>query len=138
MLRLVYMRLARLMAQATRVQMDPAPVDLEQQFSLLLGRRVLHNIRKTEARPTWTSVIDVLMAITGQDANHAAKDFRRIKEQYPEVNPAWVSFKFTGKGQKNTPVADARGIVESGRAKKNSNTQIQKGWKSVCFTRHCQ
>ena len=109
------------MAQATRVQMDPAPVDLEQHLSSLFGRRIPHNIRKTEARPTQISVIDVLMAITGQDANHAAKDFRRIKEQYPEVNPAWVSFKFPGKGQKNTPVADARGIVESGRTKKTNN-----------------
>ena len=49
--------------------------------------------------------------------NDAARDFRRAKEQYPEVNPTWVNFKFPGRGQKNTPVADVRGIVESGRTK---------------------
>ena len=91
--------------------MDLAPAELGHQLAVLLGRHGPQNIRKTDGNPPRISVIDVVMAITGQDANHAARDFRRVKEQYPEVNPTWVNFKFSGRGQKNTPVADVRGIV---------------------------
>ena len=98
------------MAQATRVQMV---ADLEQ-LSALLGRRV-QKIRKTDEDPPRVAIIDVVMVITGQGAKNSARAFARVAGQYPEVSPTRSDFKFPGRGQKNTPVADVRGIVESGR-----------------------
>ena len=35
-----------------------------------------------------------------------------MKESYPEVSPNWRNFRFPGRGQRNTPIADVRGVVE--------------------------
>ena len=35
-----------------------------------------------------------------------------VKERYPEVYPNWRNFRFPGRGQRETPIADVRGIVE--------------------------
>ena len=37
---------------------------------------------------------------------------RGICSRYPEVDPNLVHLKFKGRGQRNTPVTDARGICE--------------------------
>lgn len=42
------------------------------------------------------------------------------------------------KRQEKTHPWPMRGASWRAAAEKNSNTQIQKGWKSVCFGRHCQ
>ena len=89
------------MAQAPRAEMELAPADLEHQFSALLGRRVLHNIRKTDDRPPQISIIDVVVVITGQDANNAALVFRRTKERHPEVNASCADFKFPGRRRRD-------------------------------------
>ena len=85
------------MAQAPRAQMDLAPEGLGQQLSALLGRRGPLIIRKTNQVPPQVSVIDVVAAITGQDANVAAMIFRRTKERYPELNALCADFKFPGR-----------------------------------------
>ena len=40
------------------------------------------------------------------------KTLERIKESHPEVYPNWINFRFPGRGQRETPIADVRGIVE--------------------------
>ena len=41
-------------------------------------------------------------------ARDAAQDFRRLLNQYPEVGPNWSHFDFPSRGQRGTPVVDAR------------------------------
>ena len=57
-------------------------------------------------------MIDVVQAITGKDARHAAEDVRGLCASYPEVDGISVHYRFPGRGQRDTPVADVRGIVE--------------------------
>ena len=45
-------------------------------------------------------------------APNAAHTWERLKTQFPEVCHEVTNFKFSGQGQRETPVADARGIVE--------------------------
>ena len=78
-------------------RMDRAHADLGQQLSELLGRCGPLVIRKTNQVPPQVSVIDVVAAITGQDANVAAMIFRRTKERYPELNALCADFKFPGR-----------------------------------------
>ena len=84
---------------------------VQQQLGALLGREV-KQLRTTEEEPPRISVIDVVEAITGQAKNNAGKTLDRIKESYSEVSPNWRNFRFPGRGQRDTPVANVRGIVE--------------------------
>ena len=77
--------------------MDRARADFEQQLSELLGWHGPLVIRKTGQVPPRVSVIDVVVAITGQDANVAAVVFRRTKERYPELDALCADFKFPGR-----------------------------------------
>jgi len=86
--------------------------EIQQQLATLLGRESVSQIRKTDENPPRVSVIDVVEAITGQAKNNAGKTLDRIKESYPEVSPNWRNFRFPGRGQRDTRVADVRGIVE--------------------------
>ena len=58
------------------------------------------------------SIIDVVMAVTGGSQHDAARSLRRLSDQYPEVGPNWSHLKFKGRGQRDTCVTDAKGIVE--------------------------
>ncbi len=98
------------------VSMTASPGDdIPMQLADLLGREVV-DIRKTNETPPRISLIDVVQAITGQAKNNAGKTFERIKENYPEVSPEdspkWRNYRFPGRGQRDTPVADVRGMVE--------------------------
>ena len=84
---------------------------VQQQLSALLGREV-HQVRLTDEQPQRVSIIDVAMAITGKNHNDTGQDFRRMVNQYPEVKAICFIYKFNGRRQRNTPVTDARGIVE--------------------------
>ena len=89
-------------------------VDIQRQLSGLLGRDV-QRIRKTSDNPARISVIDVVAAITGHRSNgssNAAVIFMRLKNDHPEVTTNCNDLKFPGKGQRKTPVASVRGIVE--------------------------
>ena len=81
------------------------------QLATLLGKEVV-SIRKTSETPPRISVIDVVETITGQVKSNAGKTLERVKESHPEVYPNWINYRFPGRGQRNTPVADVRGIVE--------------------------
>jgi hypothetical protein len=91
------------------------PTDIQQQLATLLGREV-KQVRKTEDVPAKISVIDVVVAITGKDARHSAQEVRTICDRYQDVDRNLVHVKFLDsrgrRGQKDTPVTDARGIVE--------------------------
>ena len=67
-------------------------------------------IRKTPESPPWASVFDAIQALT--QTRYAKDVWRDLVLQYPEVESCTRHFKFPGQGQRNTPVADARGIVE--------------------------
>ena len=72
-------------------------------------------LRKTEEAPPRVSIVDVAALITGKDKNQAAEDFRRLTTRYPDVKAKCFDVKFRDsrgrRGQKETPVTDARGIT---------------------------
>ena len=47
-----------------------------------------------------------------KDANQAAEQVAYVKKRHPEVTEIFGDFKFRGRGQKTTLVADLRGAVE--------------------------
>ena len=72
----------------------------------------IHNANETPPR---VSVYDVFQQVFGIGANHTARTFTRMLENFrglrKEVNPLWINFECPGQGQRTTPAADARGIV---------------------------
>ena len=84
---------------------------VEREFSALLGRGVTR-LRKTDETPARISVIDVAVAICGYDFRTASNVVGRICEIYEGVRTNIGAFKFPGRGQRPTPVTDARGAVE--------------------------
>ncbi len=85
--------------------------DIPAQLAALLGK-VGAQIRKTSEMPPRVSVIDVAVAITGHGADYSSQAVRHVCDQYPEVREKITDFKFQGRGQRNTPVADVKGIIE--------------------------
>lgn len=74
---------------------------------------VQQQIRKTAEDPPRVSVYDVLQLFTGCSANNCSNIYQRLSQAYPEALTGCSSFRFAGRGQwKDTPVADAKGIVE--------------------------
>ena len=69
-------------------------------------------IRKTAEDPPRVSVLDAIALITGHGPTVCSHTLQRIKEAYPEVGSELANFKFSGRGQRDTPVTDARGVVE--------------------------
>ena len=90
---------------------SPSTSSIHGQFSTILGRGV-KQLRKTNDRPPRVSVIDTICAITDKDGRHAAEALRDLISKYPEVDGNIVHFKFKGRGQRETPITDARGIIE--------------------------
>ena len=77
-----------------------------------LNENTVPQIRKTAENPPRVSVIDTVALITGHSPTVCSHTLQRLKESYPEVGSDWTNFRFAGRGQRDTPVADARGIVE--------------------------
>ena len=90
---------------------SPRTPSIHGQLSTLLGREI-KQLRKTDTDPPRVSIYDVISAVTGMDGNHAGKAFRDLAADFPEVHSVGVNFKFPGRGQRETPVTDARGIIE--------------------------
>jgi hypothetical protein len=78
----------------------------------MISEASLQQIRKTAETPPRVSVIDVIRAITGLSGSNGHNVLQRLFESYPEVSTNCRNFKFPGRGQRDTPVADARGIAE--------------------------
>ena len=85
--------------------------DIPVQLAALFGRETVR-IRKTDEMPPRISVIDVVQAITGKDARHAAQEVRTICSAHPEVDQILVHFLFRGQGQRKTYVTSVRGVIE--------------------------
>ena len=90
--------------------------DVPTQLAALLGKKKVAQIRKTDENPPRISIIDVIATISGKDKNQAAEDLRRISTGHPEVKAICFDVKFPGRGQRDTPVTDAKGIVKIKRA----------------------
>ena len=69
-------------------------------------------IRKTAEDPPRVSVLDAIALITGHGPTVCSHTLQRLKEAFPEVGSDLANFKFPGRGQRDTPVIDAQGIVE--------------------------
>ena len=77
-----------------------------------LDENTVIQIRKTAESPPRVSVIDVIILITGASRDESAHIHRRLCEAFPDVSTFGTNFKFSGQGQRNTPVADAVGITQ--------------------------
>ena len=77
-----------------------------------LTEGTVRQIRKTAEDPPRVAVYDVLQMVTGCNANNCSNVYSRVAESFPEVLRNCSNFKFSGRGQRETPVADARTIVE--------------------------
>ena len=97
-------------AAAILAQGDMA--DIRKQLATLLGKSNVGHIRKTDETPPRILVIDVAIAVTRKSHHDTAQDFRRLLTQYPEVGTNCSHLKFPGRGQRDTPVTDAKGIVD--------------------------
>ena len=49
--------------------------------------------------------------ITGHGADYASQAVRNISDKYPDVRENITDRKFSGRGQKMTPVTDVRGVI---------------------------
>ena len=67
-------------------------------------------LRKTNDTPPRVSVYDVISTISSNP--NARETWAELKRKYPEVVGNPDNFKFPGQGQRETPVTDARGIIE--------------------------
>ena len=77
-----------------------------------LNEHAVQQIRKTAETPPRLSVIDLVAAVTGFTPHAAANAVLRLKAAYPEVSSLDGHFRFGGRGQRDTPVTDARGAIE--------------------------
>ena len=83
-------------------------------LAALLGRRIedVARIRKTDEEPPRAAIYDVISAVTGLNGNHAGKAYRDLATRHPELHEAGMNYRFPGRGQRDTPVAGAKVIVE--------------------------
>ena len=88
--------------------------DIREQLATLLGKQAMDivSIRRTSDTPPLISVVDVVAAIAEQTGSNAGNYVERLQINHPEVCSRYANYKFPGKGQKNTLVTDAQGIVE--------------------------
>lgn len=77
-----------------------------------LDAAALGQIRKTSEDPPRVSIYDVIRVITGLSASNSKNVWDRVVVAFPEVSTIVETFKFTGPGQRDTPVTDARGAVQ--------------------------
>ena len=85
--------------------------DIPTQLAAVLGYTI-KRLRITDEVPPRISVIDVIQAITQMTQDNAGHYFDRIKKAHPEVCTNCANFRFPGRGQRDTPVADMRAVVE--------------------------
>lgn len=58
------------------------------------------------------SVLDVIQLITGSSQKYASLSLQRLQEQFPEVSTKCGNLKFAGPGQRFTPVAHLKDLIE--------------------------
>ena len=72
--------------------------DIPAQLAALVGSNTVH-MRKTDENPPRISIVDAIVAVSGGSQHDAARNLRRMSDQYPEVGPNWPLFKFPGRPQ---------------------------------------
>ena len=77
-----------------------------------LNDGTVRQIRKTAEDPPRASVIDTIVVITGRSQANSNHTWQRLSQSFPDSLSSVTNFKFSGQGQKPTPVADARTLVE--------------------------
>jgi len=82
-------------------------------MEILLGAEAAEfqgcKLRKTPGIPNKVSVIDLISVVTQNKNPH--QTLTDLRNAHPEGLHLTESFKFKGRGQQDTPVADARGAV---------------------------
>ena len=87
------------------------PVDVQQQLSKLFGHEVF-KIRKTADTPHRISAFDLIMAVTGSSSDRAKHNYQRVKKNHSNVCVNAMTFRFPGRGQRDTPVIGVRDAVD--------------------------
>jgi hypothetical protein len=77
-----------------------------------LNEGSVRQIRKTAEDPPRVAVYDVLQVVTGCSSQNCSVVYGRLSQGFPDVLTNCSHFKFSGQGQRETPVVDARGVVE--------------------------
>jgi hypothetical protein len=72
----------------------------------------VQQIRKTAESPPRVSVYDVIRQLTNYSQANSAHLWERLQNTFPDVCTTCTNFKFSGRGQKDTPVTDAEGITQ--------------------------
>ena len=85
--------------------------DLMASLNSITDQTVRH-IRKTAETPPRVSVLDVIGIVTGHSPTVCSHTLQNLLQNYPEVGPKLSIFKFSGRGQRETHVADAYAITE--------------------------
>ena len=85
--------------------------DLTMSLSSLTDGTV-RQIKKTCEDPPRLSVINVIGAVTGHTLTVCSHTLQNLLQKFPEVRPNTSNFKFPGRGQRDTIVTDAHGIIE--------------------------
>ena len=85
--------------------------DLMASLNSITDQTVRH-IRKTAETPPRVSVLDVIGIVTGHSPTVCSHTLQSLLQNYPEVGPRLSNFKFSGRGQRETHVADAYVITE--------------------------
>ena len=78
-----------------------------------LTENALWGVRKTSESSPRVSVLDVLAIFLAKRSRSASKmAWMRLKKRYPDVTKHVGTYKFSGQGQRPTPVASARDIMQ--------------------------
>ena len=84
--------------------------DLMMSLSNLTSESVRH-LRKTAKDPPRVSVLDLIATVLGLDTNNSSNVYTRLREQFPEVATTCSNFKFSGRGQRDTPITCVKGAI---------------------------
>ena len=86
--------------------------EVSRQLAELLGKseEELQRIRQTP--DCKTSLIDTVMTLSGLDACQCARTLRDLFDRFPELRCKISQYKFPGRGQRDTPVADLATVYE--------------------------
>lgn len=84
---------------------------MDQWINTVVVRSQVNGCRFTNDQPRLTSVIDWIGIITGYNNNLSTKLLANIKAQHPKIISMLKKHKFSGKGQKETDVANSRGLL---------------------------
>jgi ribosomal protein S11 len=97
--------------QETQAAPQMTASEVAKELARALGvEEVTIQIRQTSDKKA--SVIDAVRLFLGLDANQAAERVRQICERYPEVKARICIYKFPGRRQRDTPIADLATLYE--------------------------